>query len=81
MLDVLSTTAFLAQGVQEGNPFIRLVLEYSPNPLYGLAAVKILALGLAIGTLWLGKENFLTKINYGFAALIVWNLICLIAAS
>jgi hypothetical protein len=43
--------------------------------------VKILALGLAIGTLWLGKENFLTKINYGFAALIVWNLICLIAAS
>ncbi|MDX2268007.1 MAG: DUF5658 family protein [Bryobacter sp.] len=80
-LDLLSTAAFLAQGVEEGNPVVRLVLSISPNPLYGLALVKGGALVLAIATLCLGKEGFLAKVNYCFAALIVWNLACLVLAS
>lgn len=80
-LDLLSTAAFLLQGVQEGNPFVRLAIEISPNPIIGLALVKLLGLGLGLATLRLGKLQFLTKINIFFAILVAWNLTCLVLAS
>ena len=36
VLDFLTTLAFMINGVQEGNPLVRLALRYSPEPLSGL---------------------------------------------
>jgi hypothetical protein len=80
-LDLLSTAAFLLQGVQEGNPFVRLAIQVSPNPVVGLALVKVAGIAMAVTALRLGKEQFLTRINVFFAILVAWNLVCLVLAS
>ncbi len=80
-LDLLSTAAFLLRGVSEGNPFVRLMIHISPNPMWGLAFVKCLAVALALACVKMGKTSFLSKINMFYAALIVWNLFCLVVAS
>jgi hypothetical protein len=81
MLDLLSTAAFLLQGVKEGNPFVRFAIEIAPNPVYGLAVVKVAAMAMALGALRLGKDQFLGKINMFFATIVAWNLVCLVVAS
>jgi hypothetical protein len=80
-LDLLSTAAFLLQGVQEGNPFVRFAIELSPNPVVGLALVKIAGIAMGITAIRLGKEQFLSKINLFFAVIVAWNLVCLVLAS
>ncbi len=80
-LDLLSTAAFLLQGVQEGNPFVRFAIELSPNPVVGLALVKIVGIAMGITAIRLGKEQFLSKINVFFAVIVAWNLVCLVLAS
>jgi hypothetical protein len=79
-LDLLSTTAFLLRGVQEGNPLVRFAMAISPNPVIGLAMVKVMAVLLACAALRMGKEQFLTKINWFFALIVAWNLFCLVLA-
>ncbi len=80
-LDLLSTAAFLLQGVEEANPFVRFAIQVSPNPVIGLAFVKLVALTIGISALRMGKDQFLTKINVFFAILVAWNLLCLVLAS
>jgi hypothetical protein len=80
-LDLLSTAAFLLQGVEEGNPFVRFAIHLSPNPVFGLALVKVAGIAMAITALRLGKEQFLTRINIFFAIIVAWNLTCLVLAS
>jgi hypothetical protein len=81
LLDLLTTVAFLLQGIQEGNPLVRWILRASPNPLGGLLGVKILALILGLYCWRLGKQRLLGRINLLFAALVAWNLLALIAGS
>ena len=78
MLDLLTTVAFLLHGVHEGNPLVRLALRYSPHPLGGLLAVKMLALALGIYCWRCGHQRLLTRINILFAIVVAWNLIALI---
>lgn len=80
-LDLLSTVAFMLNGVGEANPMVRWTMIVSPNPLGGLVAVKVVALGLALWCLKMGKDRLLFKINLFFAALVAWNLVCLIVSS
>lgn len=80
-LDLLSTAAFLLQGVEEANPFVRFAIQVSPNPVIGLAFVKLVGLIMGITAIRMGKEQFLTKINIFFAVLVAWNLVCLVLAS
>lgn len=78
-LDLLTTVAFLLSGVQEGNPFVRLAMERSPSPLAGLLIVKSIAVALGLYC-WLSNRCLLLmRANYGYAALVVWNLMCLVA--
>ena len=77
-LDLLTTLAFLLNGVAEANPLVRLSMSVAPNPIGGLVAVKVAALALALGCLKMGRDRLLFKINIFFAGLVAWNLVCLI---
>jgi hypothetical protein len=78
VLDFLSTIAFLLMGIQEGNPLVRLALQLAPTPLYGLAAVKLIAVALGIYCSKMGKARLLARINVLFALVVVWNLVAVI---
>ena len=81
ILDFMTTIAFLMHGIREGNPFVRLALNYAPNPLGGLLAVKIAAVGLGLYCWRCGRERLLVRINVLFALVVAWNLAALILAS
>jgi len=81
VLDFMTTVAFLLHGVHEGNPLVRAALQYSPNPLGGLLAVKLLAVGLGFYCWKGGRERLLMRINLLFAALVAWNMVALIMGS
>lgn len=78
LLDVLTTVAFLLVGVQEGNPVVRLALQFAPNPFVGLGLVKVAGLGLGVFCALRGKHALLSRINILFSIVIVWNLIALV---
>lgn len=80
-LDLLSTTAFLLNGVAEANPMVRWTMAIAPNPITGLVAIKVIGLGLALWCIRMGRDRLLFKINVFFAALVAWNLVCLILSS
>ena len=77
----MTTVAFLLHGVHEGNPLVRAALQYAPNPLGGLLAVKILAVGLGFYCWKGGREKLLTRINLLFAFIVAWNMVALILGS
>lgn len=77
----MTTVAFLVHGVHEGNPLVRAALEYAPNPLGGLLAVKLLAVGLGIYCWKRGRIRLLNRMNMLFAAIVAWNLVALIVGS
>ena len=77
-LDLLTTLAFLMAGVQEGNPLVRAAIGFSGNPLLGLLAVKAAALGLGLFCYARNKTQLLNRVNWCFALLVAWNLVCLI---
>ena len=81
VLDFLTTIAFLVQGVQEGNPLVRLAMTVTPNPVVGLVLVKIAAVVLGVYCWRGGRGQTLNRINILFAVVIAWNLISLIIGS
>jgi hypothetical protein len=81
VLDFMTTVAFLLHGVHEGNPLVRAALQYAPNPLGGLLAVKLLAVGLGIYCWKGGREKLLNRINFLFAGIVAWNMVALIVGS
>lgn len=81
MLDFMTTIAFLLHGVHEGNPLVRAALQYAPNPLGGLLAVKVLAVALGFYCWKGGRERLLNRINFLFAGIVAWNMIALIVGS
>jgi len=72
VLDILTTLIGFSLGNSEASPFIRLMINW--GPVAGLAAAKILAVGLAALCLALKRRKLVLWINYWYAALIVWNL-------
>jgi len=78
VLDLLSTIAFLLHGIQEGNPIVRFALWLGPTPLYGLVAIKLLAIGLGVLCWRLGKTRLLSRMNLLFAVVVAWNLVAVI---
>ncbi len=81
VLDFMTTVAFLMHGVHEGNPLVRVALQYAPNPLGGLLAIKILAAGLGFYCWRGGRDRLLAKINILFAVIVAWNMVALIVGS
>jgi hypothetical protein len=79
LLDLLTTVAFLANGVSEGNPIVALAIQSAGDPLIGLALVKVVAVLLGLYCWVSGRLRLLDRANVCFAALVAWNLIALIA--
>lgn len=81
VLDFLTTVAFMMNGVKEGNPLVRLAVRYAPDPLGGLLAIKLAAVGLGLYCWTRGRERLLSRMNMLFAVLVAWNLAALIVAT
>ena len=81
VLDLLTTIAFLLNGIQEANPVVRYAMRYSQSPFSALMAVKMAALALGFYCWRFGRERTLMRINIFFAVLVAWNLLALIAGS
>ena len=81
VLDVLTTVAFLMQGVSEGNPIVRWVLQQGPGPVQSLVLMKLLAVVLAIYCFMKARHGVLRKVNVFFACLVAYNLVVMIISS
>ena len=79
ILDLLTTIIGLRLGLAEASPFIRSVI--SLGPAVAVLMSKALAFGLAGLCVVLGRHSLLRRINYGYAALAVWNLSLIVIAS
>src|SRR4051794_15724157 len=80
-LDLLTTLVFLVNGVEEGNPVIKLLIRTSGSPLVGLLAVKIAALGFGCLCSKLARNALLSRANVFFGVLVAWNLMALLISS
>ena len=78
VLDLLTTSAFLLAGVREANPMVVFAMRVSPNPLVGLASVKLLALLLGVYCWRASRTRLLRTATAFYAVLIAYNLVCLI---
>jgi hypothetical protein len=78
LLDILTTLVFLASGVHEANPVVRLAMITARSPLWGLLVLKLCAVGGALYCTRTARTRLLTRINLFFAALVVWNLVALL---
>ena len=81
LLDLMTTLAFLVQGVQEANPVVRFAIHAGPNPLSGLVIVKVFAVLLGVYCWRMGRTRVLSRMNLLFAFVVTWNLGALILAS
>jgi hypothetical protein len=81
VLDFMTTTAFLLNGIREGNPLVQLALRFGPNPMVGLVLVKLAAVGLGLYCWRFGRVKLLGRMNILFAIVITWNLAALIIGS
>jgi hypothetical protein len=77
-LDLLTTLAFLAAGVQESNPLIRLMLQSVGTPLAGLLIAKGLATALAVFCWRSNRQRLLARANVFYAVVVAWNLVALL---
>lgn len=81
LLDILTTLAFLMQGVAEGNPLVRWMLSVGENPILSLILVKGLAVALAIFCVVRSRHRVLRLANIFFAVLVAYNLVCIILST
>jgi hypothetical protein len=77
VLDFMTTLVGLRIGLQEISPFIRQIMQF--DTAFGLAASKLVAVGLGGFCIWSHRDHVIRWINYWYAALVIWNL-CIILA-
>ena len=81
LLDFLTTMIGFRLGASEASPFIASLIHAS-SPAMGVAASKMLGLGIGALCVATHRARLITWINYWYAGLIVWNLsIILVAGS
>jgi hypothetical protein len=81
VLDLLTTVAFLINGVHEANPVVKGMMHMTASPVTGLLLVKVLAIALGVYCWRIHKYRLLGRINILFALLVAWNIVALIARS
>ena len=81
LLDMLTTLAFLLNGVKEANPIVRFALGAGPTPLFGLVIMKVIAIALAVYCFRNSRMRLLARVNVFFAVLVTWNLLAIIISS
>ena len=78
LLDLLTTLLGFRMGAGEASPFIRLMMHVGPAT--GVIASKVLALGIGGICFYMNKSHVIRWISYWFGALVIWNLIVMLAA-
>ena len=81
LLDLLTTIAFLRNGIGEANPIISALIQTTSSPLSILVVVKFIAIALAYYCWRIQKQQLLTIITIGYAVLVAWNMVALIVGS
>ncbi len=79
LLDLLTTLVFLANGVGEANPVVRMAMAAAGSRVLGLAALKAVAFAAAFYCAATGRARLLFRANLFFAGLVVWNLLAMLA--
>jgi len=81
ILDLLTTTLFLTRGMLEANPVIRFFLKHlGPAGLFLAKSLPIIIIvliyliGKKYKPRWLNPIRILTKVNYFYAAVVLWNI-------
>lgn len=80
LLDFLTTLVGFRLGASEASPFIAKLI-HATSPAIGVAASKVVGLGIGGLCIALNRSRLIAWINYWYAALIVWNLSILLIAS
>jgi len=78
LLDLLTTLVGFRLGAGEASPFIRLLMHFGPG--MGVALSKVLALALGGWCVYRKKDQLIRLITFWYGALVVWNLMVLLAA-
>ena len=78
LLDLLTTLVGFKLGASEASPVIRLLMHFGPAA--GVAASKLVALGLGALCVYKRKYNLIRLATYWYGALVVWNLMVMLAA-
>jgi hypothetical protein len=78
LLDLLTTLVGFKLGAAEASPFIRMLMQ--AGPVAGVAASKLVALGLGGLCVYLKKHHLIRWATYWYAGLVVWNLMIMLAA-
>jgi hypothetical protein len=73
LLDFLTTLVGFKLGASEASPFIAKIIHAS-SPALGVAASKVVGLGIGGLCVALNRVKLIGWINYWYASLIVWNL-------
>jgi hypothetical protein len=77
LLDLLTTLLGLRLGAAEASPFVRLLMH--AGPAVGIAASKVLALGLGAYCVYTRRLGLIRVASYWYGGLVAWNLIILLA--
>ena len=80
VLDVLTTLAFLLQGVAEANPIVLAAIR-TAGPIGGLVLIKAAALTLAAVCFVQSRHKLMHRVNIFFAFIVAMNLVALILSS
>ena len=78
LLDLLTTLVGFKLGASEASPFIRILMHV--GPVAGVAASKLVALALAGFCIYTKRERLIRWATYWYGALVVWNLMVMLAA-
>jgi len=78
VLDLLTTLVGFKMGAAEASPFIRMLMH--AGPAAGVIASKVIAFILAGVCIYMRKDHLIRYANYWYGALVVWNLMILLAA-
>ena len=72
LLDFLTTLVGLRMGGTEMSPFARWLMQF--DAVLGLTIVKFIGFGLGAFCVATKRMQVISKVNYIFAAIVVWNL-------
>ena len=79
LLDFLTTMVGFKLGATELSPFI-VKLIHATSPVWGVAASKVVGLGIGAICLAMNRARIVGWINYWYAGIVVWNLCMILQA-
>jgi hypothetical protein len=79
LLDFLTTLVGFRLGASEASPFIAKLIHAS-SPAIGVAASKVVGIGIGGLCVFLNRARLVNWINYWYAGVIVWNMLIILAA-